>query len=339
MVLIAHTWHRISAESLEYDSGCLDKVLIQRRQAAVMVPAPVQLSLHTVGFWILGLALVGCTVTDIPPTAQTDSAAADNSPPTAQVELTYQVHTVGHAEVHVVTVPPGDAYTLGVTLSEILLPLSEQAASVEAIAAINAGFFDPQNGLTTSFVTLAGALVGDPRQNPRLMDNPDLQNYLPAILDRSEFRIYACGPETRYEIVRHSHPLPPDCRLNAAVGAGPQLLPEDTSYPEAFVADNAAGERVRDALGSQTPNARSAVALTADGTVILAMAAQTDISPSGLTLSQMAEFLASLGAIAALNLDGGSSSGLYFDGTTAYGCRDSKGQWVMRSVKSILWVR
>jgi exopolysaccharide biosynthesis protein len=236
-------------------------------------------------------------------------------------------------------VPPGDAYTLGVALSEDLLPLPEQVAAVDAIAAINAGFFDPQNGLTTSFVTLAGALVGDPRQNPRLMDNPDLQNYLPAILDRSEFRIYACGPETRYEIVRHSHPIPPDCRLNAAVGAGPQLLPEDTSYPEAFVADNAAGERVRDALGSQTPNARSAVALTADGTVILAMAAQTDISPSGLTLSQMAEFLASLGAIAALNLDGGSSSGLYFDGTTAYGCRDSKGQWVMRSVKSILWVR
>jgi hypothetical protein len=339
MVLIAHTWHRISAESLEYDSGCLDKVLIQRRQAAVMVPAPVQLSLHTVGFWILGLALVGCTVTDIPPTAQTDSAAADNSPPTAQVELTYQVHTVGHAEVHVVTVPPGDAYTLGVTVPETLVPLSEQAASVEAIAAINAGFFDPQNGLTTSFVTLAGALVGDPRQNPRLMDNPDLQNYLPAILDRSEFRIYACGPETRYEIVRHSHPIPPDCRLNAAVGAGPQLLPEDTSYPEAFVADNAAGERVRDALGSQTPNARSAVALTADGTVILAMAAQTDASPSGLTLPQMAEFLASLGAISALNLDGGSSSGLYFNGTTAYGRHDSKGQWVMRPVKSILWVR
>jgi hypothetical protein len=304
-----------------------------------MVSTSIQASLHTVGFWSVGLALVGCTMTDIQPTARPDSAPADHDPTTQQTEVTYQVHSVRNAEVYVVMVPPGDAYTLGVALSEDLLPLPEQVAAVDAIAAINAGFFDPQNGLTTSFVTLAGALVGDPRQNPRLMDNPDLQNYLPAILDRSEFRIYACGPETRYEIVRHSHPIPPDCRLNAAVGAGPQLLPEDTSYPEAFVADNAAGERVRDALGSQTPNARSAVALTADGTVILAMAAQTDASPSGLTLPQMAEFLASLEAISALNLDGGSSSGLYFDGTTAYGRRDSKGQWVMRPVKSILWVR
>jgi hypothetical protein len=84
MVLIAHTWHRISAESLEYDSGCLDKVLIQRRQTAGMVSTSIQASLHTVGFWSVGLALVGCTVTDIQPTARPDSAPADHYPATQQ---------------------------------------------------------------------------------------------------------------------------------------------------------------------------------------------------------------------------------------------------------------
>ena len=67
-------------------------------------------------------------------------------------------------------------------------------------------FFDPQNGLTTSSVLLDGAIVADPQQNPRLMENPDLQAYLPAILDRSEFRIYACGDEVLYDIVKRSAP-------------------------------------------------------------------------------------------------------------------------------------
>ena len=142
-------------------------------------------------------------MTDIPPTSPPSGWLGDGYPPAVQTEVTYQVHTVGKAEVHVVTVPPGDARTLGVALPAALVLLPEQAAAVGAIAAINAGFFDPQNGLTASFVTLAGALVGDPRL---------------------EFR-------------------------------------------------------------------------------------------------------------------GGSSSGLYFDGSTAYGRRDSEGQWVMRPVKSILWIR
>ncbi|MEB3269034.1 MAG: phosphodiester glycosidase family protein, partial [Leptolyngbya sp.] len=252
--------------------------------------------------------------------------------------ITYQVYRQDTAQLHVVAVPPGAGYTVGVAVPEGLVPLSEQAAGLGAIAALNGGFFDPQNGLTTSFVTVAGTLAADPRQNPRLMDNPDLQSYLPGILDRSEFRIYACGEDTHYAIDRHSAPIPANCTLTAAVGAGPQLLPENTGYGEGFLADNAAGETVRDVLGSRSPNARSAVALTADGTVILAMAAQGEGQP-GFTLDQMAAFLTRLGAIAALNLDGGSSSSLYFEGETVYGRRDPEGAPIQRPVKSILWVR
>jgi hypothetical protein len=253
--------------------------------------------------------------------------------------ITYQIYDQGTAQVHVVAVPP-EAGIVDGAVPEALVPLADQATGLGAIAALNGGFFDPQNGLTTSFVTVDGTVVADPRQNPRLMDNPELQSYLPAILDRSEFRRYTCGAATRYAIAPHSAPIPADCTLAAAVGAGPQLLPQNRDYLEGFVADNAAGERVRDALGSQSPNARSAVALTADGTVLLVMAAQGDPATTpGFTLAEMAAFLTRLGAIAALNLDGGSSSGLYFDGNSVYGRRDREGQPLRRPIKAILWVR
>lgn len=183
--------------------------------------------------------------------------------------------------------------------------------------------------------------MADPRQNPRLIENPDLQTILPAILNRSEFRIYNCADGVEYDIATHGAPIPAPCTLVDVVGAGPQLLPALTGYEEGFMADNNAGERVRDALGSQWPNARSAVGLKADGTVVLAIATQLRDADraTGLTLAQMAEFLASLGVTKALNLDGGSSTALYFDGHTDFGKLDAEGAPIERPIKSVLVVR
>jgi len=202
-------------------------------------------------------------------------------------------------------------------------------------AAVNAGFFDPNNGLTTSYVVQDGALVADPGQNQRLVGNPDLATYMDRILNRSEFRRYDCGGTPSYAIALHQAPVPAGCALVDAVGAGPQLLPQDTSVEEGFV-DRAAG---RDALGSQSANARSAVGLTADGSVVLVMVAQVPgVSPSGMTMGEVAELMRDRGVIQALNLDGGSSSTLIYGGTTHYGRLNASGERVQRPVKSVLWV-
>ncbi|NJL21275.1 MAG: phosphodiester glycosidase family protein [Leptolyngbyaceae cyanobacterium SM1_3_5] len=212
--------------------------------------------------------------------------------------------------------------------------LETLAASQDATAAINAGFFDPANGRSTSFISSAGELVADPRQNDRLMQNPDLAPYLGRILDRSEFRQYRCGAEWQAAIAPHSAPIPANCTLHLAIGAGPQLLPRLTAEAEAFI-DEAAG---RDAIGLRQPNARSAIGLTASGEVVWVMVAQHSEAPqtSGFSLIELAEWLDRAGVVQALNLDGGSSSSFYFQGETFYGKVNGEGQRVERSIKSAL---
>ena len=171
---------------------------------------------------------------------------------------------------------PNNVATLSVAVADDLESISTFAArgtSGTPLGIINGGFFDPQNGKTTSHLTVNGEVVGDPANNERLVENPDLQQYLPQILNRSEFRIYRCNTElsahaaTRYDITFHNAAVPTGCEIDRAVGAGPQLLPDNTSEQEAFTDYDNNGELIRDAIGSMNPNARSAIGLDADGSV------------------------------------------------------------------------
>lgn len=252
----------------------------------------------------------------------------------------YETVRLPNAIAHVVTISDPVRYPVQVAVVDELARVDQIASQLcgarECVtAALNAGFFDPNNGLTTSYVVVDGALVADPNQNERLIGNPELASYMDRILNRSEFRRYDCGGTPSYAITFHQEPVPEGCALVDAVGAGPQLLPQDTSEEEGFVDRTAR----RDALGSQSPNARSAVGLTADGSVVLVMVAQVPgVSPSGMTMGEVAALMGDRGVTQALNLDGGSSSTLMYDGTTHYGRLNASGERVQRPVKSILWV-
>lgn len=269
-----------------------------------------------------------------------ESVAVEAAAPEA-TSLQYQVHSLPNAVVHTLRIPR--SYRVTVAVAPETASLAEFVQQSGAIAALNAGFFDPVNQQTTSYVVQQGQIVADPRQNERLMTNPDLAAYLNQILDRSEFRSYRCDsadPSTSrtllYAIARRSAPLPVDCRLVDAVGAGPQLLPDLTAEAEGFVT-TVDGTVVRDALGSNQPNARTAIGITRNGDLIWAMVAQLSGKPgSGLSLPDLAIFLNSLGVETALNLDGGSSSALFYNGQTLYGKVDGQGNPVMRPVKSVL---
>ncbi|MBD1913727.1 MULTISPECIES: phosphodiester glycosidase family protein [unclassified Leptolyngbya] len=255
----------------------------------------------------------------------------------------YHRYETARSVIHLVRVPVGGRWQVVPRVTERLSLLPQFAGNGggdgAAIALINAGFFDPANQLTTSAITVNGALVADPRQNSRLMGNPDLTAYLDRILNRSELRRSLCGGEVRYSIARHQDPVPPGCQQQDAIGAGPRLLPSLDLETEGF-REVVNGRVVRDAIGSDRPNARSAVGITAEGDLLLVMAAQRPEAPqsSGITLPEMAQFLASQGAVEALNLDGGSSASLFFQGNTFYGRVNAEGQWVQRPVKSALAV-
>ncbi|MEB3356483.1 MAG: phosphodiester glycosidase family protein [Synechococcales bacterium] len=273
------------------------------------------------------------------------SATLSSTSPVSQglpqtVPIRYEVHALDRATAHVVRIPKSEQYRIVTAVAPNLETLATLANQTGAIAAINAGYFDPQNGQTTSYVTTDGVLVADPRQNARLVENPDLTPYLARILNRSEFRRYDCEAGETFAIARHEEPTPDGCQLKDAVGGGPQILPDLLAEEEAFV-ERVGTEVVRDAIGSFSPNARSAVGITPSGEVLLVMVSQeggVGDRPGGLSLPELADLMRSLGAQAAMNLDGGSSTSLYYDGTTRLGRLDANGQPVERPVKSVILV-
>ena len=238
---------------------------------------------------------------------------------------------------HILLIPANSKFLVTPALSEKVATVEEFAQKHRAIAILNAGFFDPANQKSTSHVVIQRKLVADPKENERLVNNPNLKPYLSQIFNRAEFRRYLCGQTNRYSIALHSQSPPAGCRLVDAIGAGPSLLPELTLAKEGFV-DNA---NKRDALGSNQPNARTAVGITRDGGVLLVMVAQKPSAPanSGVSLPALADFMKTLGADQAMNLDGGSSSSLYYNGKTFYGKVDLEGNPIKRPVKSVLLVQ
>jgi len=278
--------------------------------------------------------LVACAGCQIPPGIPPTSTAASTA--TTHPTVQYQVHDLPRSKVYTVLIPANSEFAVLPAISAETASLEQFVQQHSALAAINGGFFDPQNQQSTSYVMLQGKWIGDPTQNQRLMGNPDLAPYLEQILNRSEFRRYQCD-RLQYAIARHDAEVPSGCQLLEALGAGPQILPELTLEPEGFTARAADGAVIRDALGSSQPNARSAVGITADGSLLWVMAAQKPgITPSGLSLPELATFLKSQGAETAINLDGGSSSALVYEQQSIHGKLDANGEPIQRPVKSVL---
>ena len=259
--------------------------------------------------------------------------------------LQYNSYSLASSIIHVLRIPAHNRFSVTAAISPSLDTVEKFAKNNGAIAVLNGGFFDPQNYKSTSIVVQQGLLVGNPRLNERLMNNPQLTPYLDKILNRTEFRGYICGANIRYDIALHKDPTLTNCRLVDVLGAGSRLLPleKDITLPliqEGFL-DIVKGKVIRDSLGSNQPNARSAIGITDDGSLVLVMVAQKPEYPnkSGMSLAELATFMKSLGVKKAMNLDGGSSSSFYLRGKTFYGKVSNKGSFVKRPVKSVLIVQ
>lgn len=258
--------------------------------------------------------------------------------------ILYRKHDLPDAVVHLIKIPQHERYSIRPLIADGLMTVEEFAqqksgkahsakASIHPIAVLNAGYFDPVNQQTTSYIRINGQVQADPQQNARLIENPDLKVYLPKILNRSEFRQYLCGTKVQYAITPYQHPVPNNCELTYSLGAGPQLLPQLTLQAEGFT-DSVNGQVLRDAIGSRQPNARSAIGITENGDILWVMVEQQSSAKPGLSLSALADFLKQQGAETALNLDGGSSSALVYKGRVYLGRPDPAGQ--VRPVKSVL---
>lgn len=289
--------------------------------------------------WLLGLTLIslGIPLIFIVRSASVTIPTAQPGTPSLPKTLTYEQRNLPQSIVHILRIPANSGFIVTPALSPKVNTIEEFAQKYPAKAIFNAGFFDPANQKSTSYIFLQGKLVANPQDNERLINNPNLKPYLNQIFNRSEFRRYLCGQTIRYDITSRNESPPASCQLVDAIGAGPQLLPKLTSIPEGFV-DPAQG---RDALGSTQANARTAVGITNDGSVILIMVAQkpSTMNQSGISLRALADFMSILGVQKAMNLDGGSSSSFYYNGKAFYGKVDSAGNPIKRPVKSVLVVQ
>lgn len=220
-------------------------------------------------------------------------------------------------------------------------PTSSFARREKASAAINGGFFNLSDGLSTSYIVVDGKPLADPRANQALTENPKLSRYLETILNRSELRVLedAAGRQA-IGIARHNDPVEAGWKLVHSLQGGPRLLPQVTAAEEAFVRQEPDGKQT-DSIGGGRPAARTAVGITPDGYVMLVAVAGSNQDPesSGLTLSALAELLRSLGCSEAINFDGGSSTTMFIrpgaDGAAGEG-RVVTGKDPETRVKSVL---
>jgi len=264
--------------------------------------------------------------------------AALKAQQTPNVQL--QTLSLRHAKIYYAVIPAG--FDIRPVLSPRLSTLAAFNAPTVAILAVNAGYFDPKNAKTASYVTIDGKELADPTQNENLTGNTRLQPYLPKIFNRSEFRVYDCNQKSQLDITPHDAPIPTGCTLKHSLGGGPQLVTDkdklkENLLTEGFIDYDPQGRKIRDPLGVFNPDARSAMGITDKGAVIILMAAQLPKQPrTGVNFNQLATLLKSLGAVKALALDGGSSCGLTVGDQTFYGKFNKDGLPIKRTLKSVL---
>ena len=217
-------------------------------------------------------------------------------------------------------------------ISEELETVEDIAEKNNAVVAINAGFFDPKNKKTVSFVIKSGEIIADPRLNESLTDNIKLEKYLPKILNRAEFRILEHNGAKKYFITHHNNKLPQNYDLLSSLQAGPMLLPEFTPEKEAFIVKQD-GKIIKSSAGIRGKYPRSAIAIKNDHVLLIAVD-----KTSPLTLKELSLLLKKMHVDSALALDGGSSTSLYVNINKKFNLISTPDN-IAREVKSVILVK
>lgn len=174
---------------------------------------------------------------------------------------------------------------------------------------INAGYFDPKNHGTSSYVVMDKKVVLDPTTNMSLMNNEALKPFLPIILNRTEFRIMNCAGKTKYDITAHETTAPYKCEIVHSIQAGPLLYPSLRLEEEYFTIQKD-GKVERDSITALKKCARTAIGIKGDDLYIIIATVQ-----HRLTLPELSEVCKNLCLDKAMNFDGGGSTSLNFKGT------------------------
>ncbi|MCC5940639.1 MAG: phosphodiester glycosidase family protein [Balneolaceae bacterium] len=167
-----------------------------------------------------------------------------------------------------------------------LIKTSDFAAEHNALAAINGSFFHAEPGGSVVFLKVDGKIIveGAVNRNPYI-ENGAIGWYdsgMPVILPKPDEGWLATD-------------------LENVLSSGPLLL-----YNNEF-------REFRDDPFNQNRHPRTAVAITEDNNLLMVTVDGRSFQSYGMTIPELAEFLKSLRAVDALNLDGGGSTSMWIE--------------------------
>ncbi len=192
--------------------------------------------------------------------------------------------------------------------SEDLITNREAHVKSNAQLTVNAGFFDPKNGKTISYIVTDRMTSADPMFNSALLANPFFRKNMNTILNRTEFRIMQCGNKFQYEIVSHKSNVPFGCALITSAQAGPLIYPELHLEEEGFIVKNEDGEVIRESSSVLHKTSRTIIGLK--GTDECHILIITDENP--MDMYEVQKLCKSLGLDRAMGFDGGSSTSMNY---------------------------
>lgn len=190
--------------------------------------------------------------------------------------------------------------------SEKLITNKEAHQKSGAELTINAGYFDPHNQKTISYVVTDRTTVADPLFNENLLMNPVLRQNLDKIINRTEFRVVECNEKYHFEIVPHKTPVEFECSIVTSAQGGPMILPELKLEDEFFIVKKE-GKVVRESASVLEKTARTIIGLKGNEIHILII---TNKNPK--TIYEVQELCQKLGLDRAMGFDGGSSTSLNY---------------------------
>ncbi len=228
--------------------------------------------------------------------------------------------------VHVVKINNAADYNIEPFVVDELTS-AKQAYDINTMKLIlNAGFFDPNNGETISYVVKDKQIVLDPTTNEALMKNPELTPYLDSILNRGEFRVLNCSGKKSYDIAYHNDAVSPACEIVHSIQAGPILDERMDLEKEYFVIKD--GDKVlRDSISAQKKLARTAIGIKSNDLYLFIV---TDENP--MTIEELKSYMKKRGMEKTLAFDGGSSTSFENGALSVTSDGDNLG----RKVKSFL---
>lgn len=193
-----------------------------------------------------------------------------------------------------------------------LITNKEAHNNADSLLTINAGFFDPKNQKTISYIVNDYQTVEDPLFNENLTLNPVLRQNLHSVMNRTEFRILDCDSKLKYEIAPHNSKLDFLCSVKTSAQGGPQLLPNLRLEEEFFIVKDKEGNIVRESASVLHKTARTLIGLKSlpKGEQEVHIFIVTNEHPMDIYESR--DLCASYGLDSAMAFDGGSSTSLNY---------------------------